>query len=946
MERSEFASFTAALQRAESCFQAGDFRVAFEGYQELLKERLRATRESCGTLETSAELVLVERLAHLATLFGNYDAGDALLDAAAVLNRNAGNGYGSDYCTLQRTMLSLAGGRLRDAEARLVEMAPSIGYIRDIQITESGLCVWEKTCHWDHIDSAGRAVLFSRLYLAFGTLLMALGQYRQARICLERGKSFTGENNPELARQARLQLDMTYAEALLEEGSTADAERHLAGLGTRVDAKIHPGMRAEWLEYSGKLALLRGQFGVALERFEELVTLARSGHFDRAHAVAMLNLAQLRIVVNQTAAAVALIHSAQQVAAGIRDTAIQVQAAFLLNVALARSWSQAQTVEIAPGVTQMWQGVSNTELSMDIAAAADPPDLPQTAGFLEFFEDRSLSFQWYLGQGELDQAASILEVMNDVFKDTDSMLIRTRLNVLAGTLSYYAGKLADADSRLTEASVSLRTAGLRHDLWQTLQVLAWTRTRAGRSSHEIEAPRREADDLVAKMAGSLVEAERAIFLLNKWTADEERLAAEIDALVRLREEYHKARWYRRPALAWRLRRGIGKLLWRIDRYKALLASRALKGAPKAHADRVPTELQLLRHLSWRQATIAFLVLPDRTLIISATGWRLEFGLTAVTRVRLRDLVRQWHVLMSDALAGEPTVDTPRELESASTLVGQLLQLPALLQKLPSHVTRIKFVPDDVLHGMPFAAIRVDGCYLVERYALSIAFEARTTRLRKVGARQALLAAASQGGNGYDPLPGAGLEIDEIHQLLKHQGWQVTELRDEEASPHALLAQLPSMALLHVACHGVFEPNFPDRSGLILMGRETLGERLTLSQLSEIDLSGLQQVTLSACWSADNFVLPGRWVLSLPETLYRAGTHTVLGWLWPAPDRYTTSLMASFYRLLARHERDRALQLACLECLQENRKKQLPPTLAELPFWAGIQLYGVSNRLSN
>ncbi len=157
MEPSAFASFSFSLQRAEDFFRAGDFLSAFDAYADLLQNRLRDAHGAGRTLETGAELLVVERLAHLATLFGRHEAADALLDGAAALSRGAGNAYVADYCTLQRAVLALACGHLRDAESRLGDMAASIGDIGAIEMSEVGLRRWEITCHWPGIDDAGRA---------------------------------------------------------------------------------------------------------------------------------------------------------------------------------------------------------------------------------------------------------------------------------------------------------------------------------------------------------------------------------------------------------------------------------------------------------------------------------------------------------------------------------------------------------------------------------------------------------------------------------------------------------------------------------------------------------------------------------------------------------------------------------------------------------------------
>jgi CHAT domain-containing protein len=162
--------------------------------------------------------------------------------------------------------------------------------------------------------------------------------------------------------------------------------------------------------------------------------------------------------------------------------------------------------------------------------------------------------------------------------------------------------------------------------------------------------------------------------------------------------------------------------------------------------------------------------------------------------------------------------------------------------------------------------------------------------------------------------------------------------DEAVSKNVLLSRVPETSLVHVACHGTFEPDRPDCSGLVLISESGNKETLTLREISQLDLHRVIHVTLSSCWSADNFVLPGRWIISLPETLLRSGARSVLGCLWPVPDEFAEVFMEKFYRNLEHYPRDRALQLAQIECLRGNLKVITRET-GPAPLWAGFRLYG-------
>jgi CHAT domain-containing protein len=122
----------------------------------------------------------------------------------------------------------------------------------------------------------------------------------------------------------------------------------------------------------------------------------------------------------------------------------------------------------------------------------------------------------------------------------------------------------------------------------------------------------------------------------------------------------------------------------------------------------------------------------------------------------------------------------------------------------------------------------------------------------------------------------------------------------------------------------------------------------LRALAGILLSQCQHITLSSCWSADNFIVPGRWIISLPETLWRSGAGGVLGSLWAADDDVAAAFTERFYAELERMPRDVALrkvQLACIANQLGCRRAGSALIDTSTPeFWAGFVLYGDTARL--
>jgi CHAT domain-containing protein len=277
-----------------------------------------------------------------------------------------------------------------------------------------------------------------------------------------------------------------------------------------------------------------------------------------------------------------------------------------------------------------------------------------------------------------------------------------------------------------------------------------------------------------------------------------------------------------------------------------------------------------------------------------------------------------------------------------------LGLHGVLGGLSRRVCALTVVPDDALHGFPFAAVRRSDRYLVQDYALTLAFSPLAGR--RGGAApvvgSALLAGVADAPAGVDRLEQVPRELDAVGAWAAGHGVRIERMDEQAGRParrEALLGSIPTAALVHVACHGIFEPNRPDRSGLVLFPEPGVTETLTLRDLSTRQLGAVSHVTLSSCWSADSYVLPGRWIISLPETLCRAGAGSVLGSLWPVAENFARAFQPAFYRALDTLPRDRAVQRAQVAAIEATLIEGEAWT-ADPVFWSGLTLYGDPSRL--
>ena len=256
------ATLDFAIQQAESFARRGDWNGAFAEYRTILQNAVRVRDDGLPTLR-AGHLVVMDRFADLAIPLGYTSAARELLSAMASLSGAAGDWYGRDYAAIKGMLLEIGSGALDRADRVLRSMASTLGDVDRIEFTDAGLIRWEAGRSWTSSDEADRAVLFSQLYLAMGSLLAALGSYGDALQALRRGLTFTGPSAPDLARRAAPVLRAAIAAALLERGDLDEARRVVDPLRAQSSEFAEPAQYVRLHEIAAKLCLLRGQFGLA-----------------------------------------------------------------------------------------------------------------------------------------------------------------------------------------------------------------------------------------------------------------------------------------------------------------------------------------------------------------------------------------------------------------------------------------------------------------------------------------------------------------------------------------------------------------------------------------------------------------------------------------------------------------------------------------------------------
>jgi CHAT domain-containing protein/predicted negative regulator of RcsB-dependent stress response len=147
---------------------------------------------------------------------------------------------------------------------------------------------------------------------------------------------------------------------------------------------------------------------------------------------------------------------------------------------------------------------------------------------------------------------------------------------------------------------------------------------------------------------------------------------------------------------------------------------------------------------------------------------------------------------------------------------------------------------------------------------------------------------------------------------------------------------PKPDVLHLACHGVFDPVVPALSHLALTPTKSDDGRLDLHEICELDFRGVSLVTLSACSSGPGLIEPDDDPVGIVRGFLVAGVPSVLCSLWAIDDEATAALMTEFYKhVAAGKNKSRALMLA----RDATRNSSRHPEWQHPFYWGGFVLFG-------
>jgi tetratricopeptide (TPR) repeat protein len=273
------------------------------------------------------------------------------------------------------------------------------------------------------------------------------------------------------------------------------------------------------------------------------------------------------------------------------------------------------------------------------------------------------------------------------------------------------------------------------------------------------------------------------------------------------------------------------------------------------------------------------------------------------------------------------------------------------------VTHLIVVPDGVLGEIPFELLDAGtGSPIVERFDLSylpsaavllrdssgpsrfwappwkrqlVSFAAPRIQLASQGAAMEL-----GGAELSNPLPASAEEARAIARTCP--GRAQLFLGNANLKRHLLEGAATGVPLLHLATHAVADMTSAERSRILFSpDREQDGaDYLFLKEVYDLDLSGVDLATLSACETERGKLVRGEGPYAFSRALLSAGARAAVTTLWRVADEPARDFMAQLYFELNRGKpKAEALRLAKLRFLRSGTELRHPR------YWAAFILTG-------
>ena len=486
---------------------------------------------------------------------------------------------------------------------------------------------------------------------------------------------------------------------------------------------------------------------------------------------------------------------------------------------------------------------------------------------------------------DLHQLDSALRTFNEALRlatlSSDKLGVVQTLLYRAQTY-YLMGRLRESKADFEKALIFVDSSDASEEKWKALYGIARIAQRSGDSSTTM-ALLQQAVALIESLRGSGPSSLRTGFLADKRQV--------YDLLI---EEMARAS---QPNAA------------ELFRLMELSRSRSVQDRRQFPETKISLD-QTRRRLIAGTLLLEYWLSNDSMVIFWATGRdtgvHFQAGLTGI-----RERLRSFRTSLSDPLAAD--------WRASATSISTILLDGVAPQLSTEGIRNLVIVPDREISLIPMEVLPLPSLSnqrIVDRYAVSylpsaLLVEAQARPRRTVPFwRRTLLAFGDPAPNGSADsvvvpsdrdsrrLPAAREEVQSLGAIT---GGRTSIFTGLDASKQNLRAGLQlRFPLIHFATHAFSDPENPARSYILLAGANKYQayDYLFLDEFQNLDLKGVDLITLSACETENGKLVEGEGVSGFSKVLLAAGASSVVTSLWEVGDQPSARLMKIFYREMA------------------------------------------------
>lgn len=297
--------------------------------------------------------------------------------------------------------------------------------------------------------------------------------------------------------------------------------------------------------------------------------------------------------------------------------------------------------------------------------------------------------------------------------------------------------------------------------------------------------------------------------------------------------------------------------------------------------------------------------------------------------RLRQVATSQKALETASLAYVRAIRRPGAGDAQMKAEGDKLYA-ALIAPIKQDIASSKtvvLIPTGRLNTLPFASLPDPSGVPLGQEKELLELAKSTDLMRMAGEAPKPIESLVAFANATGDLPAASKEGDEIASLFDAKA--VKLFKGKEATTDAFKQFGAQADCLHLATHGEWDQENSLHNYLAMANEQKVSQ----DEIFELGLDETSIVILSACNTAMGESGEVKYVASLAEAFWIAGSHSVVASLWAVNDDSTSILMTEFYKALRNGDGKAA---ALRKAQMAVRAK---PEFAHPYYWAGFILFG-------